>query len=138
MPARLEALEELQVRGIHKYSWRHVTFAKLRQLHLDNVGTDFTNFLKELNSLRSLEIHDAKLKNEQLIKITLNAATVWRLELAFCNKISDKGFKHLSDMRQLEELRLWGIQVSKNIDERFTCPRLRRIIFYFNDVVSAI
>ncbi|XP_058831027.1 uncharacterized protein LOC131689749 [Topomyia yanbarensis] len=136
MLARLEALEELQIRGIHKYSWRHVTFTKLRQLHLDNVGTDFTNFLKDLNSLRSLEIHDTKLKNEQLIKVTLNAPTVERLELAFCSKLSDKGFKHLTDMENLVELRLWGIQVSKNIEERITCPRLRKIIFYFNDFIE--
>ncbi|XP_055534715.1 uncharacterized protein LOC129724105 [Wyeomyia smithii] len=136
MLARLEVLEELQIRGIYKYSWRHVLFSKLSHLHLDNVGTDFTNFLKELTSLRSLEIHDTKLKNEQLIKVTLNAPTVERLELAFCNKISDKGFKHLSDMTNLMELRLWGIQVSKNIDERFGCPRLQNIIFYFNDFIE--
>ncbi|XP_058464620.1 uncharacterized protein LOC131438537 [Malaya genurostris] len=136
MLARLENLEELQIRGIHKYSWRHVSFRKLRQLHLDNVGTDFTNFLKDLSSLRSLEIHDSKLKNEQLIKVTLNAPTVERLELAFCTKLSDKGFKHLADMKNLRELRLWGIQVSKTIEERITCPRLQKIIFYFNDFIE--
>ncbi|XP_053689665.1 uncharacterized protein LOC128738501 [Sabethes cyaneus] len=136
MMARLEDLEELQIRGIYKYSWRHVSFSKLSRLYLDNVGTDFTNFLKDLTSLRSLEIHDTKLKNEQLIKITLNSRTVERLELAFCSKISDKGFKHLMDMTSLRELRLWGIQVSKNIDERFVCPRLQNIIFYFNDFID--
>ncbi|XP_055625628.1 F-box/LRR-repeat protein 20-like [Toxorhynchites rutilus septentrionalis] len=133
---RLEALESLHMRGIHKFSWRHVSFTKLRHLHIDNVGTDFTNFLKEINSLRSFELHDAKLKNEQLIKITLNAPTVERLELAFCTKVSDRGFKHIADMINLTELRLWGIQVSKNINDRLACQRLKKIIFYFNDNIE--
>ncbi|XP_055592990.1 uncharacterized protein LOC129744486 [Uranotaenia lowii] len=136
MLTRLENLEQLSVRGIHKFSWRHISFPKLKSLHLDNVGNDFTNFLKDLKALESLEIHDTKLRNEQLIKITLNAPTVRRLELAFCTKISDKGFKHLSDMVGLEELRLWAIQVSKTIDERLLCPRLRKIILYFNDNIE--
>ncbi|KAL9704066.1 hypothetical protein quinque_007584 [Culex quinquefasciatus] len=136
MLSRLEDLEILHIRGIYKYSWKHVTFTKLRSLHLDNVGTDFTNFLKELSSLRSLEIHDTKIRNEQMIKVTLNAPTVERLELAFCSKLSDKAFKHLSDMVALTELRLWGVQVSKTIDERIGCPRMRKIIFYLNDNIE--
>ncbi|XP_001656340.2 uncharacterized protein LOC5577234 [Aedes aegypti] len=136
MLSRLEHLEDLQLRGIYKFSWRHVTFSKLRRLHVDNVATDFTNFLKELTTLKSLEIHDTKLKNEQLIKFTLNAPTIERLELAFCNKLSDKAFKHLADMPDLEELRLWAINVSKTIDERMICPKLKKVIFYFNDNIE--
>lgn len=136
MLSRLENLEDLQLRGIYKFSWRHVILNKLRRLHVDNVATDFTNFLKELTTLKSLEIHDTKLKNEQLIKFTMNAPSVERLELAFCSKLSDKAFKHLSDMPHLQELRLWGINVSKSIDERLLCPKLRTIIFYFNDNIE--
>lgn len=136
MLSRLELLEDLKLRGIHKFSWRHVTFCMLKRLHVDNLGTDFTNFLKELSTLKALEIHDTKVKNEQMIKVTLNACTVERLELAFCNKLSDKAFKHLTDMQNLAELRLWGINVSKSIEERLTCPKLEKIIFYFNDNIE--
>ncbi|KAL1397828.1 hypothetical protein pipiens_009447 [Culex pipiens pipiens] len=123
------SLEEL---GLYKYSWKNVSLPKLQKLHVETLGENFVEFIKQ-TPLTSLEIHDIDLSNTQLKRISRHLPKLERLELAYCENISDGGLKNLSQMRSLKELRLWCIDVSSEVFKRWKFLPLQKLLIYFNN-----
>ncbi|XP_053681551.1 uncharacterized protein LOC128732332 [Sabethes cyaneus] len=76
--------------------------------------------------------------NEQLQQICHNLAELERLELVFCERISDAGFRHLNVLQKLTELRLWGIKASKQLFQHCSCSlsALQKLLIYSNESIN--
>lgn len=128
----LKNLKSLLLRGLYKYSWKNVSLPNLQKLHVETLGENFVEFIKQ-TPLTSLEIHDIDLSNTQLKRISRHLPKLERLELAYCENISDGGLKNLSQMRSLKELRLWCIDVSSEVFKRWQFLPLQKLLIYFNN-----
>ncbi|KAL9704609.1 hypothetical protein quinque_008127 [Culex quinquefasciatus] len=121
-----------RLKGLYKYSWKNVSLPNLQKLHVETLGENFVEFIKQ-TPLTSLEIHDIDLSNTQLKRISRHLPKLERLELAYCENISDGGLKNLSQMRSLKELRLWCIDVSSEVFKRWKFLPLQKLLIYFNN-----
>lgn len=131
----LKNLKTLYLRGIWHYSWRNISLPSLTELHVETTGNDFPGFLKR-TKLTSLEIHDTELSNKLLQRICRCVPTLRRLELAKCGRISDHGFKNLTQLKNLRELRLWEIGVSTKLFQRWLFVPLQKLLVYHNDRID--
>lgn len=123
------------IKGLRKLHWRDV--ADLRSDMSLIQGRELTA-LGRMVHLTEVDFSDTRLDDEG-IRVISSLTALRTLKIERCNAISDAGLSELAALRQLDELRVSGDQVtSRGVAAVAQLPSLRVLIAYGADVTPEV